>query len=92
MINNFQEYLIDGALKQQIEVWLLADPTLNATKLATKINELFPGKFKDKQSASIQSFVRHWRLAHPEHNASYSSRFKPDKKPTKPHKRFEKEE
>lgn len=90
--NAGRPYLIDGALKQQIEVWLLADPTLNATKLATKINELFPGKFKDKQLASIQSFVRHWRLAHPEHNASYSSRFKPDKKPTKPHKRFEKEE
>jgi len=89
--NRGRRPLIDGRLKKQVESWLLTDPALTALKLTEKINSRFPGCVAENQLATVKSFLRQWRLAHPEFNASYHPRFEPDKKPKFPNKRFKKE-
>jgi hypothetical protein len=63
--------IISEEVRRQINSSMHQDPSMTATALMPLLEKRHPGKFTNKQWATLARQIRTWRIAHPEYKPLY---------------------
>jgi hypothetical protein len=63
--------IVCEAVSREINSLMYQDPSMTATALMPLLEKRHPGKFRNKQWATLARQIRQWRIAHPEYKPLY---------------------